>query len=224
MRHHCRTFALLSLLLLLFTTPSPAAIPPEALTLRDRGLAELENEKPAEAGETFRKLVKVVPESPLGWANLAIASLRQQKTTEAVAFVERALEKAPGRADLLHVKADVLQWSGRPELALPVYREAAEKDPENPEILYSLYRQATTLPGDAGEAHADWALERLVRLRPDNLVVMLHRGQRAIGSGRASSSGDGRPSHPPRAPDPPDAGRGGTDRRGCTSARGRPSR
>jgi tetratricopeptide (TPR) repeat protein len=175
------TPALLSTLL--FAGSAVASISPEALALRDRGLAELENEKPAEAGETFRKLVKVAPESPLGWANLAVASLRQQKHTEAVAFADRALEKAPRRADLLHLKADVLQWSGRPELALPVYRQAAEQDPHDPEILYSLYRQATTLADATVSEHARWALDRLAGLRPDNVVLMLQRGQRAIEAG-----------------------------------------
>ena len=78
-------------------SPASAAVPPDALELRDRGLALLENENPAGAAEVFKKLVKKVPDDPLGWANLAIAALRQQKGTEAVALIERALALAPGR-------------------------------------------------------------------------------------------------------------------------------
>ena len=53
-----------------------AGIPPKALTLRDLGLAQLENERPAEAEATFLELVKLAPEDPLPYANLAVAALR----------------------------------------------------------------------------------------------------------------------------------------------------
>ena len=61
------------------------AVSPEAVELRNRGLAELENEKPELAEQAYRQLTEVAPKDPLGFANLAIAELRQQKNDAAMA-------------------------------------------------------------------------------------------------------------------------------------------
>ena len=156
-----------------------------AMELRDTGYAELENEKDAEAESTFRELIKAAPRDPLGHANLAIALLRQQKQDEALAAIDDALKLAPGRADLVAIRADVLSWAGQTDAALALYRQAFRAQPNNPELVYALFRHAGTLreTSDTAQAAFDEALEQLVRLRPDNLVVLLEHGQRAIERG-----------------------------------------
>lgn len=160
-----------------------AAAPPgeEAAALRHLGLAQLENERPAEAAETFRKLAALTPEDPLSQANLAVALLRLQKTEEALAAVREALKKAPGRADLLLVEGEVLQWSGEDAAALAAYGKAAQAAPDRVDVHFSLYRQASASP--EGEAALGLALDALARLRPDNLVILLKTGQRAVQAG-----------------------------------------
>ncbi len=159
----------------------------EAVALRNRGLAELENEQPGRAEEIFRELVAALPEDPLGHADLAIALLRQQRFEEAEPAIGRALELAPGRADLVAIQGEVFQWSGRPGQALEAFRRAAAAATNDPEIQYALYRQATTGGAPSAGATADEiaaeALERLARLRPDNLIVTIQRGQRARAAG-----------------------------------------
>ena len=155
---------------------------PTAMELRDTGYAELENEKDAEAETTFRKLIRAAPRDPIGHANLAISLLRQQKQDEALEAIDEALKLAPARPDLLAIRADVLAWSGRTDQALDLYRQAFRGQPNDPELAYALFRHAATLreTSDAAQAAFDEALEQLVRLRPDNLVVLLEHGQRAI--------------------------------------------
>ncbi|MDY7092796.1 MAG: FG-GAP-like repeat-containing protein [Acidobacteriota bacterium] len=165
-------------------------IPEEAVSLQNVGFAQLENESPEKAEKSYRALIKALPEDPLGYANLAISLLRQQRSEEALEAIDQALEKGPGRGDLLAVRGDVLQWAGRAEEALTTYRQAAEAAPENPEILYALYRQAVTVETEAAKDSKAWALERLVRLRPENVVVLLASGQQAIAEGdRAAATG-----------------------------------
>ncbi|HEV8241525.1 MAG TPA: FG-GAP-like repeat-containing protein [Thermoanaerobaculia bacterium] len=156
---------------------------PAALMLRDRGLAQLENEQPGPAEATFRELAKAAVNDPLPHADLALALLRQQKGGEAQAASARALALAPGRADLLALQGDVLQWSGKAEAALPIYRTALAKAPRDVELAWALYRLAGSQEGDAAAAGAREALARLVELRPDNAVVQLQAGQRAIARG-----------------------------------------
>jgi tetratricopeptide (TPR) repeat protein len=170
-----------ALLPLLFLASAPAPVPERAMELRNLGIAQLENEQPAKAEATFRELLKAAPADPLPYAGLAVSLLRQQKNDAALETVEQALTKAPGRADLLALRGDILQWSGKSDEALAAYRQAAAADPGRVEIQFSLLQQAAAL-GDteiAQVASAE-ALGALVRLRPENLVVLLKEGQRAI--------------------------------------------
>ncbi len=181
-----RTALLLALALPL---AARAAVPERALELRNLGLAQLENEQPAEAEKTFRELAQILPEDPLGAANLAIAALRQQKSGEALEWIGRALEKAPGRGDLLAIQGEVLQWSNRGDEAVAAFKQAVAADPDDIEILYAFYRHASNLPGRETSADILGALKQLARLRPDNAVVLLQLGQKAIASGdRAGAS------------------------------------
>ncbi|HVG06636.1 MAG TPA: FG-GAP-like repeat-containing protein [Thermoanaerobaculia bacterium] len=171
------------LLLLTYLTlqaTAPAPISERAAELRNLGLAQLENELPAPAEVTFRDLLKAAAEDPLPYANLAVSALRQQKNDEALKWIDQALAKAPGRADLLALRGDVLQWSGKPEEALAEYQKAVSADPNRLDVQWTLFQQAATQENDALVAQA---LGALVRLRPENLVVLLKEGQRAVRAG-----------------------------------------
>ena len=181
---------LLSAVALLFALVTvTGAVSETATRLRNKGYAELENEKPAEAEATFKSLLEMTGEDPLAAANLAVAQLRQQKYDQAFASIDRALKLRPERADLLAIRAEILQWAGKPDEGLPLMRHAGVAAPDDVETQYSLLRLASTLASDDGLAARDEALERLARLRPDNLVVLLESGQRAIERGdRAAAS------------------------------------
>src|SRR3954471_22331307 len=173
----------LAFALLAAAPPAPGPITPEAAALRGLGLAQLENERPTEAAETFRKLAKLTPDDPLPDADLAVAALRVQKSDEAAAAIAQALARAPGRADLLAIQGDVLQWSGKSEEALAAYHKAAAAAPDRVEIQYGLYRLAGQGEGPEAEAARKESLQALARLRPENLVVLLQQGQRAVAAG-----------------------------------------
>jgi Tfp pilus assembly protein PilF len=166
-------------------SPPPAPAEPAAMaaTLRNLGLAQLENEQPAKADEAFRRLLPLVPGDPLPDANLAIAALRRQQTAEAQSWIAQALAKAPGRPDLLELQGDVLRLAGKDEEALGAYVRAVAAAPDRVSLQYSLYRQAAGLTGPAAEAALGEALQALQRLRPESLIVVLQNGQRAVAAG-----------------------------------------
>jgi tetratricopeptide (TPR) repeat protein len=180
-----RRTALLLLLALSAPTvpPACAAVPPQAAALRNEGLAHLENERPAEAEAVFRRLVEALPRDPLPAANLALALVRQQKNDEALEWSGRALRLAPGRPDLLALRGEILAWSGRTEEALTVLGRAMAAAPTDVEIVHLLFRTAGAGRGPAAERARLEALAQLVRLRPDNAVVMLESGRAAIAAG-----------------------------------------
>ncbi|MCB1057379.1 MAG: VCBS repeat-containing protein [Acidobacteria bacterium] len=183
MRRATGLLATVLLIPALAAAATPKPISSDAVGFRDVGLAQLENEHPEKAEKSFRALIHEVPDEPLGYADLAISLLRQQRSEEALVEIDRALEKAPGRGDLLAIRGDILQWSGRADDALAAYRAAAEAAPDDPEVLYGLYRQASTMEGETANQAAGWAVERLAKLRPENVVVLSARGQRAIADG-----------------------------------------
>ncbi|MEJ2084738.1 MAG: CRTAC1 family protein [Acidobacteriota bacterium] len=161
-------------------------ISPEALRLRNEGLAGLENEQPKQAEEAFLQLSTQVPSDPLPWADLAIARLRQQEFDAAEEALATALKLSPEDPRLLSIRAEILQWSGSPEEALALLRRAAEAAPEDVAIQYALWRQASGLSGSLAEEAGREAIPRLTNLRPDNLLVLLQQVQQAIASGDRS--------------------------------------
>ncbi|HVS62895.1 MAG TPA: CRTAC1 family protein [Thermoanaerobaculia bacterium] len=173
------------------TSAQPAPRPPsvQALELRNLGISQLENEENEAAAETFLEITRLEPADPLGFADLAIARLRTQSTQPALAAINLALTRARDRPDLLAIKADIAAWMSEPEVALELYRRAADAAPEDPRIQYALLRHADTYRSEAASEAAGAALERLVRLRPENLLVLLEHGRRAIEAGdRATAS------------------------------------
>lgn len=179
-----------SLLLCLAPAAFAAGPPPRALELRDLGLAELENERPERAEAHYRELIALVPEDPLGHANLAIALLRQQKNADAQAALDKALRLSPGQAEVLAIRAEIQQWSGDLEAALKTLEALTGSRSNDPELLYAAYQLATTSGLPQGEKLAERSLEGLRQLRPENLVVLLQLGQRYIQRGdRTAATG-----------------------------------
>ena len=169
---------------------SPRSLPPDAYELRNLGLAQLENERPADAEATWRKLGAAAPREPLAHADLAIALLRQQKFDDALAAIDAALKLAPGRPDLVAIRGEVLLWKNDRDAALVELDRAAKAAPNDLEILYRLYRHASSMRGPAAESSTQFAVERLAELRPENLFVMLRVGQAAIArADRARATG-----------------------------------
>ncbi len=163
----------------------------EQVRLHGIGYAQLENEREAEAESTYRELIDLAPDEPLGHANLAVALLRQGRQEAALAAIDRALELGGDRGDLLLIRADILQWTGgRNDEALEVYRRAARLAPDDPEAQYALFRHAEIVRGTAGEAARRSAVDRLRVLRPDNLVVLLLSGARALEDGDRGRASD----------------------------------
>ncbi len=184
--HAAAIAALLAALAVGTAAAQPTA---EQAALRNLGYAQLENEEAVEAETTFRRLIELLPGEPLGHANLAIALLRQDRQDEALAAIDRALDAGGDRADLLLIRADILQGS-RNEEALDLYRRAARGAPDDPEVQYALFRHAEIMSGPEAAADLAAATGRLRALCPDNLVVLLLSGVAALEDGDRGKASD----------------------------------
>ncbi len=175
--HGGRLVAVATLVLAAACTKVPAADTASLHTLARDGYAQLENEDPGTAVDLFLALRDQLPDDPLPHGNLALALLRSERADEARAAIDAGVERFPDDPDLLAILATIQHWQGEVEVSLTTIRRAADLAPDNPEIQFSLYRIAEQLGDDVA---MDASLDRLARLRPENLVVLLTRGKRAL--------------------------------------------
>lgn len=162
---------------------SPVGAEENAFHLRDLGLAQLENDQPGQAEQTFEQLANVRPADALPWADLGIARLRQQKVKAALQAIDQGLRVAPDRADLMALRGLALEWQGSRQEALQTTRRAASRAPNDVGIQYQLLRQTEGIAGDDAANSRREALHNLSRLRPENLFVLLRRAGEALDAG-----------------------------------------
>lgn len=161
----------------------------EQLALRDRGLAELENERPEQAELIFRQLLAQRPGERMPRSNLVISLLRQQQTEQAAETLQPLLV-AGATAHSLGLQALIEQQRGNPEAALQSLQTALQAAPRDSELAFAAYQLASQSRDAAAAAVAGMALQSLLALRPDNPWVLLRQLQSALAAGdRAAAAG-----------------------------------
>ena len=157
--------------------PLFAAVPPEKgaeiLALRNVGLAQLEEDKPAEARKSFEKLAGLVPDDPLPPANAAVAALRTNDLAGAEALVKKALSLAPDRSDLLMIQAALENARNRPTETRALLARAAAASPRNLEARWRWVRVAEADPaGKVAPAEKARWLAEIIAASPSNIPAL----------------------------------------------------
>jgi tetratricopeptide (TPR) repeat protein len=138
---------------------SPRFSPEQAsriLTLRNVGLAQLEEDRPKEARATFAKLADALPGEALPLADGAIAALREKDLSGAEALLAKAL--ALGERAYLHAIRAVLENErNRPAAVRAAFERAAALDPRD---LESRWRFARSVETDPSASQAEKAARR----------------------------------------------------------------
>ncbi len=167
--------------------PLPPARAAEILSLKNRGLAQLEEGKNREAQASFAKLASLVPSEPLPYADGAIAALRAGDSASAERLLARAETIAPSRAEIDAISAAIAQAADDHARARTMLAKAAALSPLDLESRWRWVRSADADPG----AKADLAgsaryLQEIVRQSPANvpawtklLLVRLEAGDAA---------------------------------------------
>jgi tetratricopeptide (TPR) repeat protein len=141
------------------------------LSLRNVGLAQLEEDKPKDARATFAKLADLVPGEALPLANGAVAALREKD----FAGAEALLAKAGDRADVWAIRAALENERNRPAAARAALEKAATLGPRD---LESRWRYARSVEGDPAAGEAEKAKRRaylaeIAQRSPANLPARL---------------------------------------------------
>ncbi|MGZ5426344.1 MAG: FG-GAP repeat domain-containing protein, partial [Thermoanaerobaculia bacterium] len=156
---------------------SPRFSPEQAsriLTLRNVGLAQLEEDRAKEARSTFAKLADAVPGEALPLANGAIAALREKDLPGAEALLGKALA-LEDRADLQAIRALLENERNRPAAARAALEKAASLDPRDLESRWRFARSVETDPSasPAEKAARRTRLAEIVARSPANLPARL---------------------------------------------------
>ena len=141
------------------------------LSLRNVGLAQLEEDKPKDARATFAKLADLLPGEALPLADGGVAALREKD----FAGAEALLAKAGDRANVWAIRAALENERNRPAAVRADLEKAAALDPRD---LESRWRYARSVEGDPAAGDAEKARRRtylaeIAQRSPANLPARL---------------------------------------------------
>ncbi len=134
----------------------------------------------AAAEELYREYTQRQPDDAVGWSNLAAAVRDQGRTTEALAFVDRALALEADSSRLRALKASVLLSLRRAPEAEALLREAVELDPTLAQAWSDLAGVQSALQK---KSEAVQSLERYVALRPSDAAGRFRLGEACLAAG-----------------------------------------
>lgn len=110
----------------------------DMISVRTMGLAYLEENKLEEAEAEFRKLIELVPDEALGYANLGLVYLRMSKYAEAEAELLKAIERSPQDPDIRLILVKVYELSNQKEKAIDELKRNISNEPDHVKSLYTL--------------------------------------------------------------------------------------
>ncbi|MEO8054693.1 MAG: FG-GAP-like repeat-containing protein [Acidobacteriota bacterium] len=141
------------------------------LSLRNVGLAQLEQDKAKDARATFAKLAELVPGEALPLADGAVAALREKD----LAGADALLAKAGDRADVWAIRAALENERNRPAAMRAALEKAAGLDPRDLESRWRYARSVDSDPaaGDAEKAKRRVFLSEIAQRSPANLPARL---------------------------------------------------
>ena len=172
--------SLLLLIVAAFPVSSPvgAASPAERaapiLSLKNIGLAQLEEGKNAEARATFLKLAEKVPGEALPYADAAVAALRSGDIAAAKRDLEKAQSLGPPSSELLMIGAAIANAENRPVETRSLLARAASLSPRDLESRWRWVRSAeieAAFPGRLEEEEK--YLKEITAVSPSNLPALL---------------------------------------------------
>lgn len=145
------------------------------LSLRNLGIAQLEEGKDRDARTTFARLAELVPDDPLPWADGAIAALRAADVPGAERLLARARAVGGDRADLWGIAAAIENARNRPEAVREALARAAAVDPRalEPRWRYVRSVEAEPAPAAARKDAKRRYLGEIVAASPANLPARL---------------------------------------------------
>jgi hypothetical protein len=146
----------------------------ELYTTRMLGLSYLQRNQLPEAESTFKKLTKLAPDDPFGYANLGLTYLQAGRYAEAEKHLRRARELDPASAEVGLVLARLYSLTGRPSDARATLERLRGGDTTSKaRVLYALAELEAQQPDSASARRYEDRLRDVLAVAPANLAARL---------------------------------------------------
>ncbi len=160
----------------------------ELYTTRMLGLSYLQRNQLPEAESAFKKLTKLAPEDPLGYADLGLTFLQAGRYAEAEKQLLRARELEPASTEVGLALARLYSLTKRPSDARATLEQLRRDTVGNPHVLYALAEfEAQQRDSGSARRYRD-RLNDVLAVAPANLVARLKLVDAFVRGGEADSA------------------------------------
>ncbi|WP_105012098.1 CRTAC1 family protein [Salinibacter sp. 10B] len=155
----------------------------EAVTAFYTGVTALQVGENFRARNHLETAAKKAPGEPAVWANRGLIDLRTRKYETAAQYLERARGLAPDHGPIQYLSGLLAREQGEYEQSIAYLRRAAELDSTNRRAVYTLAQVIEQRGGEGATTEALQLMDRLLRLEPGNVAVLVERARLAAKGG-----------------------------------------
>src|SRR2546423_2201553 len=160
-------------------TSATTACRPERASVEDLyttgmlGTSYLQRNQLPEAESEFRKLTKLAPDDPLGYADLGLTYLQAGRYPEAEKQLRRARELDPASTEIGLALAKLYSLTGRPSDARATLERLRRDTTGNAHVLYALAMLEAGQPDSGSARRYEDRLRDVLAVAPANVAVRL---------------------------------------------------
>jgi tetratricopeptide (TPR) repeat protein len=153
----------------------------------ESGTAALDADMYPVAAENLTQAIDLIPEEPAGWANRGLLYLRSKRIDDAAKDLNKAHQLAPDSPQIDTLLGLLAEQQGNFDEAVSHLRTAVQRQPEDLQAQYMLAQLITRAAKADSDAEYQKLMESILRVQPNNLRVLVERGQVAAqrGDGQA---------------------------------------
>lgn len=145
----------------------------EVFATRTLALAYLRRGQLPEAEAQFKKLIALVPDDPLGYADLGLTYLQSGRYREAESHLDRARELDPANAEVGLLVAKLYSLTGRADDARATLEQLRRDTTASARVLYALAELESQRSDSGALRRYEERLEQVLAIAPANLAVRL---------------------------------------------------
>jgi Tfp pilus assembly protein PilF len=136
-------------------------------------VAALDTDQKELARSKLDEAIALIPQEPAGWVNRGLLYLRRNQLAQAAQDLEQARRLAPGSGSIEALLGYLARAQGRLPEAVAHFRRAAEQQPRDLPLLYTLAQTVSEEGGPDSQAEYQRLLKQILDLDPYNLKALL---------------------------------------------------
>ncbi|HET7348084.1 MAG TPA: tetratricopeptide repeat protein, partial [Acidobacteriaceae bacterium] len=137
------------------------------------GLGAFQVGNDARADDSLGQATQLAPGEPAAWADWGLLALRQRNYDQAKQRLDRAESQAKDNGRIEYMLGLLESDRGNSAAAIGALRRAAELEPHNPRIQYSLATEIERQDAPAATAQFEQIVQQILAEQPNNVAALL---------------------------------------------------